>query len=165
MSDSKTNGPLSPLERSGKIQIIRNKNKQMVDLNTRLIAIHKSESAGAIILNPDKINSLLQSKKDTPSKPKGISRSNRKKKEEVKQIFETSDRISYNFNKIDPFCTTTKKSIAESIREAHKLNGSKQPERKFIKANNYYLHNYMMGNGGPKNSLLRFRLDEILKEK
>ena len=53
-SDSKTNGPFSPLERAGKIQIIRN-NKQVVDLNSHMIPIHKSGSAGVILLNQENV--------------------------------------------------------------------------------------------------------------
>lgn len=115
LSDSKTNGPLSPLERSGKIQIIKN-NKQLVDFNLHMTALHKSGSAGTIVLNPDNIKTLINSKKQSPSKTKGSARISGKKK----QIFQTSDRISYNFNKIDPFSTKARKSITESIRDAQK---------------------------------------------
>lgn len=38
-------------------------------------------------------------------------------------------------------------------------------ENKFIKANNYYLHNFNMDTEHGKNSMLRFKLGVILKEK
>ena len=119
LSDSKTNGPLSPLERSGKIQIIKN-NKQLVDFNLHMTALYKSGSAGTIVLNPDNIKALINSKTQSPSKTKGSARISGKKKQNSKQIFQTSDRISYNFNKIDPFSTKARKSITESIRDAQK---------------------------------------------
>lgn len=89
-----------------------------------------------------------------------------KKNYTVKQFFETSDKISYNFNKIAPFSTKAKRSISECIiKMANKPDKTKEPERKFIKASGYYLHNFMMSNSPVKDSLLKFKLDEILKEK
>lgn len=137
----------------------------MVDLNFHTASIHKSGSAGTILLNPENVKRMMNSNRQSPSKVKKSVRIPGKKNKASKQIFQTSDRISYNFNKIDPFSTRTKKSITESIREAQKNKDNKPLERKFIQANNYYLHNYMMGSANTKNSLMRFRLDEILKEK
>lgn len=88
-----------------------------------------------------------------------------KKPRLVGQIFETSDRISYNFNKVDPFSISAKKSISEAIDEASKAKKNEEPDRKFIKGSNYYLHNFMMTNQKWKSSPMHFRLTEILKEK
>ena len=69
-----------------------------------------------------------------------------KKPRMIGQIFETSDRISYNFNKVDPFSVSARKSISEAIDEATKAKKKEEPARKFIKGSNYYLHNFMMTN-------------------
>lgn len=77
------------------------------------------------------------------------------------QIFKTSDRISYGFNKIEPFAVKSKKSISQLIADAQQ----NEPERKLIKANNYYLHNFLMGGKNLKSTMVCFRLNEILSEK
>lgn len=86
-----------------------------------------------------------------------------KRRPTSKQIFANSDRISYGFNKLEPFKVGPVKSISQAISEAHKPNDG--TERKYIKANNYYSHNFLMSKKNCKNSLLSFRLTEILKEK
>lgn len=88
-----------------------------------------------------------------------------KKKYSSPRIFETSDRISYGFNKIEPFSVNSKKSISDAITEAHQKKLKDMDVRKFIKANNYYLHNFLITNQQTNNSMVRFRLNEILKEK
>ena len=37
-----------------------------------------------------------------------------------RQIFKTSDRISYGFNKLEPFSIKARKSISEMISDAQK---------------------------------------------
>lgn len=88
-----------------------------------------------------------------------------KKKYSAPQIFETSDRISYGFNKLVPFSVNSKKSISDAITEAHQKKVKDMDVRKFIKANNYYLHNFLVANQQGNNTMVRFRLNEILKEK
>lgn len=56
---------------------------------------------------------------------------------------------------------SAKRSISEAI-DAQKPDKNAEPERKFIKANNYYLHNFNMGNG--KSSPMHFRLTDIVNE-
>lgn len=49
-----------------------------------------------------------------------------KKRLSTKQIFQTSDKISYGFNKIDPFSITAKKTVSELINEAQKNKKKKE---------------------------------------
>lgn len=57
------------------------------------------------------------------------------------------------------------KTISQAIQDAKAKKAEMAVENKFIKANNYYLHNFNMDAEHGKNSMLRFKLGVILKEK
>lgn len=153
----------SPLERSSKIEIVRGKRKIDIDKINKYYQINKWQSQKEMAqVQAKNLIGILKKRKTMQKKDLNLPL---KKNWSMKQFFETSDRISYNFDKIVPFSTKAKRSISESIKFAQKSVKTKEPERKFIKASGYYLHNFMMSSDLVKGSLLKFKLDEILKEK
>ena len=156
LSESKSNDVFSPVASSGKIQIVHRK--------------YKGKSSSQIFVrDQDKLNKISSEKKKKVFHIPG-----EKRKKLCKQIFKTSDRISYDFNKYEPFSIGNKKSISEAISEAQNVEVENvslytfpnlKLIQKFIKANNYYLNNFAMGGDGKKNSFISFKLNEILKEK
>mmetsp|Transcript_24378 Transcript_24378/g.21631 ORF Transcript_24378/g.21631 Transcript_24378/m.21631 type:complete len:310 (-) Transcript_24378:48-977(-) len=143
ISESKSNNEMmSPLSTKGNIQIVNKKSN--------------GRSTSQIFMEDNKKFKILNSehKKQDFHIPG-------KKRLCTKQVFKTSGRISYDFNKYEPFSIGHKKSISDAISEAQT---HKEPENVYIKANNYYLNNFNM-NGEGGNSKVCFKLNEILKEK
>jgi len=152
--DSRSNDNFSQTTKAGRIQIVsrRIEGRSTSQLNPR----DKAQIMGKHFQRENNILSAPEKKKTERKKEYHIPG---RKYKPTKQIFMKSDRISYKFNKTQPFKVNKRKSISQAISDVQI-----KPERRLIKANNYYLHNYAMDNQG-KNSLVSFRLNEILKEK
>ncbi|CAI2385904.1 unnamed protein product [Moneuplotes crassus] len=153
--DNKSNQNTSQMTNPGRIQIVnkggQGRSNSQANMRDRVQILSKNITRESNILSaPQKKRSEKKTKEyHVPGK----------KAKPTKQIFIKSDRISYDFNKFKPFQVSAKKSISEAISEVQA-----KPERRLIKANNYYLHNFAMEGSG-QSSLLSFRLNEILKEK
>ena len=164
--DNKTNQPMSPIRSCDKVHIV----------HKHLNNMRSTSQCKILYMGPEKYETLMMPQARAQSQP-SLSRIDnfakakaqtsvrktrrtyhlpgKKKKSSDLQIFKTSDRISYGFNKLEPFSVGAKKSITDMISAAQKKDKNPEPERRLIKANNYYQHNFLMpGNKNTKSTMM-----------
>jgi hypothetical protein len=103
-SDTKTNELFSPVENSGRIKIISKIGFDRLANEAR--HIDKSSSCPKIYISQE--DGKMPKKLHSDHKNKKMYHLPGKKPRLINQIFDTSDRISYNFNKVDPFSISAK---------------------------------------------------------